>query len=143
MRRPPSSFLTITNVSQLIGERPHVLRHWEKQFPSIRPLKRGGGRRYYRRDDVSLLAGISTLLRKDGITIRGVQKILADKGAQEVIRVGERKLDGSDDPETPEDPFAGAQSLEIATDKDLAAMHSEELRSLAAALRAAAAQLRK
>ena len=78
-RRPGKSetaFRTISEVSQDLDVPQHVLRFWESKFTQIKPLKRGGGRRYYRPEDVQLLSQIRDLLYKDGYTIRGVQKLL-------------------------------------------------------------------
>ena len=69
----------------------HVLRFWETRFATIKPLKRGGGRRYYRPEDVLLLRGIRHLLYDQGFTIKGVQRILKDQGSRYVIAVGEGK----------------------------------------------------
>jgi len=81
-RRPAKSeaaFRTISEVSEDLEIPQHVLRFWESKFPQIKPLKRGGGRRYYRPEDVQLLRRIRDLLYKDGYTIRGVQKLLKDQ----------------------------------------------------------------
>ena len=67
----------------------HVLRFWESRFPHIKPMKRGGGRRYYRREDVDLLRGIRQLLYGDGYTIRGVQRILREQGVRTVQSAGQ------------------------------------------------------
>ena len=80
-RRPQKSdaaFRTISEVSEDLDVPQHVLRFWESRFPTIKPLKRGGGRRYYRPEDVQLLRRIRDLLYKDGYTIRGVQKLLRE-----------------------------------------------------------------
>ena len=66
----------------------HVLRFWESRFNQIKPVKRAGGRRYYRPDDVDLLRGIRALLYIDGLTIRGVQKILKERGSRHVAQIG-------------------------------------------------------
>ena len=84
-RRPAkseSAFRTISEVSQDLDVPQHVLRFWESKFTQIKPLKRGGGRRYYRPEDVQLLSQIRDLLYKDGYTIRGVQKLLREPGAK-------------------------------------------------------------
>lgn len=73
-----SAFRTISEVSAELDVPQHVLRFWETRFPQIRPLKRGGGRRYYRPEDVDLLRRIQSLLYKEGYTIRGVQRLLRE-----------------------------------------------------------------
>lgn len=73
-----SAFRTISEVSGDLDVPQHVLRFWETKFPQIKPLKRGGGRRYYRPDDVELLRRIQSLLYQDGYTIKGVQKLLRE-----------------------------------------------------------------
>lgn len=78
------AFRTISEVSELLDAPAHVLRFWESRFTQIRPIKRAGGRRYYRPADVTLLAGIKRLLHDDGLTIRGVQKILRERGVAHV-----------------------------------------------------------
>lgn len=75
------AFKTISEVSALLGVPPHVLRFWETKFSSLRPLKRSGGRRYYRPDDVAMSQRIRTLLYDDGFTIKGAQKHLRNKSA--------------------------------------------------------------
>lgn len=78
------AFRTISEVSELLDTPAHVLRFWESRFTQIKPIKRAGGRRYYRPGDVALLAGIKQLLHDDGLTIRGVQKILRERGVAHV-----------------------------------------------------------
>lgn len=72
------AFRTISEVATALDVPQHVLRFWESKFSQVRPLKRGGGRRYYRPDDVALLQNIRNLLYDDGYTIKGVQKLLRD-----------------------------------------------------------------
>jgi DNA-binding transcriptional MerR regulator len=72
------AYRTISDVATLIGVPHHVLRFWETKFPVIAPLKRGGGRRYYRPDDVAAIERIARLLHVEGYTIKGVQKLLAE-----------------------------------------------------------------
>jgi len=79
------AFRTISEVSDDIGVPQHVLRFWETKFPAIKPLKRGGNRRYYRPEDVQLLQAINRLLYNDGYTIKGVQKLLKDRGPRGLI----------------------------------------------------------
>src|SRR6186997_2588974 len=83
----PDAFRTISEVAEELDLPQHVLRFWETRFPQIRPLKRGGGRRYYRPDDVDLLRGIRQLLYGEGYTIRGVQRILKEHGVKFVQTV--------------------------------------------------------
>src|SRR6266478_2831336 len=80
LEKSSSAFRTISEVSQDLDVPQHVLRFWETRFAQIRPMKRGGGRRYYRPDDVDLLRGIRHLLYGEGYTIRGVQRILREQG---------------------------------------------------------------
>jgi DNA-binding transcriptional MerR regulator len=86
--KSPEAFRTISEVSSLLDVPQHVLRFWESRFAQIRPLKRAGGRRYYRPEDVDLLRGIRTLLYSEGFTIKGVQKILRDRGLRHVGEIG-------------------------------------------------------
>jgi DNA-binding transcriptional MerR regulator len=82
------AFRTISEVSADLDVPKHVLRFWEIKFPQIRPMKRGGGRRYYRPEDQQLLIGIRRLLHTEGYTIKGVQKILREQGVEGVKRAG-------------------------------------------------------
>jgi DNA-binding transcriptional MerR regulator len=79
------AFRTISEVAEELDLPQHVLRFWETKFPQVKPLKRGGGRRYYRPDDLILLKRIRSLLYTDGYTIRGVQKLLREKGAKALL----------------------------------------------------------
>lgn len=92
MCKSPEAFRTISEVAELLETPTHVLRFWETRFPQIHPLKRAGGRRYYRPQDIALLGGIRQLLREDGLTIRGVQKILREQGVQHVVDLGQPVL---------------------------------------------------
>lgn len=84
MDKSPEAFRTISEVAEALETPAHVLRFWESRFPQIRPVKRAGGRRYYRPADVALLTGIKRLLHDEGLTIRGVQKILREQGIRHV-----------------------------------------------------------
>jgi DNA-binding transcriptional MerR regulator len=84
MDKSPDAFRTISEVAEILDTPAHVLRFWESRFPQIRPVKRAGGRRYYRPADVALLTGIKRLLHEEGLTIRGVQKILREQGVRHV-----------------------------------------------------------
>ncbi|MCB9983143.1 MAG: MerR family transcriptional regulator [Rhodospirillales bacterium] len=79
-RKSASAFRTISEVADILDVQQHVLRFWETKFSQIRPLKRGGGRRYYRPEDLELLKRIHHLLYTEGYTIKGVQKLLKEKG---------------------------------------------------------------
>jgi DNA-binding transcriptional MerR regulator len=90
------AFRNIGEVSQDLGVRKHVLRFWESRFPQLKPMKRGGGRRYYRPADVQLLRGIQHLLQTAGYTIKGVQKILREEGVEDVKRIGKEQEAGGE-----------------------------------------------
>ncbi|MDD9329308.1 MAG: MerR family transcriptional regulator [Bartonella sp.] len=92
MDKSPDAFRTISEVADLLGIPQHVLRFWETRFPQIKPLKRGGGRRYYRPNDIDLLNGIKQLLYRQGYTIKGVQRILKGKGSSFVVDLGKGDL---------------------------------------------------
>lgn len=85
MDKAPEAFRTISEVADELDVPKHVLRFWEAKFTQLKPMKRGGGRRYYRPEDVALLRGIRLLLYNDGYTIRGVQKILREHGPRFVM----------------------------------------------------------
>ena len=87
MDKAPDAFRTISEVADELDIPQHVLRFWESRFPQIKPMKRAGGRRYYRPDDVDLLRGIKHLLYGEGYTIRGVQRILREQGPKFVQAV--------------------------------------------------------
>ena len=82
------AFRTISEVADELNVPQHVLRFWERRFSQIKPVKRAGGRRYYRPDDIDLLKGIRALLYSDGFTIKGVQKVLKDRGLRHVAEIG-------------------------------------------------------
>lgn len=84
-RKSKTAFRTISEVADELDVPQHVLRFWESRFTQIKPLKRGGGRRYYRPEDVSLLMRIRELLYHDGLTIKGVQKLFREHGVKTVI----------------------------------------------------------
>jgi DNA-binding transcriptional MerR regulator len=85
--KAPDAFRTISEVADDLDLPQHVLRFWETRFQQIKPMKRGGGRRYYRPDDVDLLRGIRHMLYGEGYTIRGVQRMLKDHGVKFVQNV--------------------------------------------------------
>ena len=83
--KSPEAFRTISEVSKDLSLPQHVLRFWETKFIQIKPIKRGGGRRYYRPEDIKLLRGIKSLLYNDGYTIRGVQKVIKEVGTKKIL----------------------------------------------------------
>jgi DNA-binding transcriptional MerR regulator len=91
--KSPEAFRTISEVSGDLTLPQHVLRFWETRFAQIKPMKRGGGRRLYRPDHVALLRGIKALLYDDGMTIKGVQKVLREKGTKSVIARGSANVE--------------------------------------------------
>lgn len=84
MAKAPDAFRTISEVAEALHTPAHVLRFWESKFSQIKPVKRAGGRRYYRPDDIALLAGIKHLLHEQGLTIKGAQKLLRENGVRHV-----------------------------------------------------------
>jgi DNA-binding transcriptional MerR regulator len=87
VEKAPDAFRTISEVAEELDVPQHVLRFWESRFREIKPMKRGGGRRYYRPDDIDLLRGIRHLLYGEGYTIRGVQRLLREQGVRFVQSV--------------------------------------------------------
>ncbi|WP_242512021.1 MerR family transcriptional regulator, partial [Rhodobaculum claviforme] len=113
--KAPEAFRTIGEVSDLLATPAHVLRFWESRFPQIKPVKRAGGRRYYRPTDVALLGGIKRLLHDDGMTIRGVQKLLRDHGVRHVCAMAPAPEDASDAaPQAPRTDPSGAPERDMA-----------------------------
>ncbi len=96
LTKSPGAFRTISEVATELDVPPHVLRFWESKFTQIRPLKRGGRRRYYRPEDVELLRRIRGLLYTDGYTIRGVQKVLRERGVKGLVQAERRGAEPGD-----------------------------------------------
>ncbi|MCX7299559.1 MAG: MerR family transcriptional regulator [Rhodobacterales bacterium] len=92
MAKSPDAFRTISEVADWLDAPAHVLRFWESKFTQIKPVKRAGGRRYYRPEDMALLGGIKTLLHEQGMTIKGVQKLLREQGAKHVASLGPQPI---------------------------------------------------
>jgi DNA-binding transcriptional MerR regulator len=126
LEKAPDAFRTISEVAEEIDVPQHVLRFWESRFTQIRPLKRGGGRRYYRPDDIDLLRGVRHLLYGEGYTIRGVQRILREEGlsfVQNVWRAGAAQP--ADEPEE-EDAAERADTLEAEDEDEVEADGDDE-----------------
>jgi DNA-binding transcriptional MerR regulator len=147
--KAPDAFRTISEVADDLKVPQHVLRFWESRFTQIKPMKRAGGRRYYRPDDVDLLRGIHHLLYGEGYTIRGVQRILKDQGVKFVEMVWQEgavqprhgpqdqdDADGSDDLELSDDDADASDErpAPAAAGARAADLSRDDLRKLQAAL---------
>ena len=132
MAKSPEAFRTISEVASELDVPQHVLRFWETKFSQIRPMKRGGGRRYYRPEDVALLRRIRGLLYEDGYTIKGVQRLLRENGGRppepSAPPSGETSSSGAPATAQPASP----QGLDAAKRGELEALlrELEELRAL-------------
>ncbi|SMY09641.1 MerR family transcriptional regulator [Flavimaricola marinus] len=120
MAKSRDAFRTISEVSDWLDTPAHVLRFWESKFNQIKPVKRAGGRRYYRPDDMALLSGIKTLLHEQGMTIKGVQKLLRERGIKHVIEIGisPSEATAADDDRTIESTAEAEVPTNGATDTD-------------------------
>ena len=98
-KKSEAAFRTISEVADLLDTPAHVLRFWESKFSQIKPMKRGGGRRYYRPEDVALLRGIRELLYVDGLTIKGVQKVLRERGLKHVAGLADQEAPAAEAPQ--------------------------------------------
>jgi DNA-binding transcriptional MerR regulator len=119
VEKSPDAFRTISEAAEELDLPQHVLRFWETRFSNIKPLKRGGGRRYYRPEDVLLLKGIRHLLYDQGFTIKGVQRILKDQGVRNVIAIGDGRQ--------PEAVVSPIESEGATTDEEIADIEVESL----------------
>ena len=120
MDKSPDAFRTISEVAETLETPAHVLRFWESKFTQVKPVKRAGGRRYYRRADIELISGIKKLLHDDGLTIKGVQKVLREQGQKHVAAI-------VDAPETAAAP--SPKATETAPDVDATVARLEALRN--------------
>ena len=101
MQKSAAAFRTISEVGDALDVPAHVLRFWESKFNQIKPVKRGGGRRYYRPEDVGLIRGIQHLLYEEGMTIKGAQKVLNERGVKSVTELGKELLSDGQTAEKP------------------------------------------
>lgn len=133
MAKSRDAFRTISEVSEALDTPTHVLRFWESKFVQIKPVKRAGGRRYYRPEDLDLLAGIKTLLHEHGMTIKGAQKMLKEQGVKHVSALGavpETDPEPQDAPvimapETEATPAAEAEEATVAPAPKLAVVAAD------------------
>jgi DNA-binding transcriptional MerR regulator len=118
----PNAFRTISEAAEELGVPQHVLRFWETKFSFIRPMKRAGGRRFYRPQDIAMLNGVRALLHGDGYTIKGVQKLHKELGLARVIAAGQgetvpaEQLDVADVAESLAEAAAGLELAERSRD---------------------------
>jgi len=104
MQKSPSAFRTISEVGEILGIPAHVLRFWESKFTQIKPVKRGGGRRYYRPEDVALIRTVQHLLHEQGMTIKGAQKVLRERGVKAIVAMGQDLLNNVSTPDVVSTP---------------------------------------
>tara|TARA_A100001011_G_scaffold362729_1_gene412033 strand:+ start:369 stop:803 length:435 start_codon:yes stop_codon:yes gene_type:complete len=88
IEKSPHAFRTISEASDILSLPPHVLRFWESKFTQIKPIKRAGGRRFYRPNDILFILGIKKLLHSDGLTINGVKRIIKENGTNFIVNIG-------------------------------------------------------
>ena len=127
--KSPEAFRTISEVSKDLSLPQHVLRFWETKFAQIKPIKRGGGRRYYRPEDVDLLKGIKNLLYNDGYTIRGVQKVIKENGPKNIL-FSNSKANAKLEQKTftdKENIYTSGQSVHIRTGQTLSEIKRKKL----------------
>lgn len=137
-----AAFRTISEVADDLDVPSHVLRFWETKFSQVKPLKRGGGRRYYRPEDVALLRAIRELLYTDGYTIKGVQKLLREGGVKALQGGASTSISS---PEKPSQPklVQGAHDVDAVQEGGVNADKSSELKEILKELEVLRDQLRK
>ena len=108
MAKGPHAFRTISEAADELGVPQHVLRFWETKFSFIRPMKRAGGRRFYRPQDIAVLRGVCALLHREGYTIKGVQKLHKEQGIKRLIAAGQPEGAPQVEPDLPETGAAPA-----------------------------------
>ena len=118
MTKSPDAFRTISEAAEQLDLPQHVLRHWEDTFGYIRPMRRAGGRRFYRTYDLELLNGVRTLLYDEKYTTKGVQQIFKDNGAQYVAEIGRKAFAGEPHDAITETSQAETQTEEMASETE-------------------------
>jgi DNA-binding transcriptional MerR regulator len=126
-----AAFRTISEVAEDLEVPQHVLRFWETKFTQVKPLKRGGGRRYYRPEDVVLLKRIRSLLYTDGMTIRGVQKMLRESGSKGLTGDAHGTTIAAPAPETPPSAIPGPECEDLSRLLSELTLLRDELRAAA------------
>jgi DNA-binding transcriptional MerR regulator len=129
--KSPEAFRTISEVADALDVPQHVLRFWETRFAHIKPVKRAGGRRFYRPEDVDLLRGIRALLYFEGYTIKGVQKILREKGVRFAAELGRNDAKLHGERATPKDIAAASDDQDFDALATLTRMHDDAAETLA------------
>ncbi len=135
-KKADGAFKTISEVADILDVQQHVLRFWETKFNQVKPLKRGGGRRYYRPEDVALLKHIHHLLYTEGYTIKGVQKLLKGQGKQQIVAKAENENTVQAQPKVkPAAPQEPAGTPISASERAVLEVMLEELKALRGMLR--------
>ena len=116
MAKGPDAFRTISEAADELGVPQHVLRFWETKFSFIRPMKRAGGRRFYRPQDISMLRGVKTLLHEDGYTIKGVQRLHKEQGLKRLLSAASGEGSPLREPARDEGPVLGLSNLRLGAD---------------------------
>ncbi len=135
MTKGPQAFRTISEASDELGVPQHVLRFWETKFSFIRPMKRAGGRRFYRPQDIAVLRGVRALLHDDGYTIKGVQRLHKEQGVQRLLTAAGSGEDDNAEVSTPDVAYDRTAELALSEDSE------QGLREALDALEAAKARL--
>ncbi|WP_421931360.1 MerR family transcriptional regulator [Phenylobacterium sp.] len=113
MAKGPDAFRTISEAADELGVPQHVLRFWETKFSFIRPMKRAGGRRFYRPQDIAVLRGVKTLLHDDGYTIKGVQRLHKEQGLKRLLAAANGERAPSPPPARDEGPVLGLSAVHL------------------------------
>ena len=111
IEKSPDAFRTISEAGEMLSLPAHVLRFWESKFPQIKPIKRAGGRRFYRPNDILALFGIKKLLHGNGMTIIGVKRLIREKGIKYLIDIGQKEKSGRNENLSDQNGFNKALNL--------------------------------